>query len=337
MEIVKRIILIFALLGLVALACTRSVSNETPHPPTPERTETFSAPPTGTHTPTPDPTPTPAPTARIHSGEKAFQYGDWEKALEEFQNAKASSSDPTIQVASLLGVGRTYLEWNDHPKAIENLESLITNFPEASQVAQAYFHLGQAYYAQSRYYESAEAYQRYLNLKPGLIDAYVLDLQADALFAAGDYFGAAQAYQSARQATSLLDHILLQMKEARSYALLGETQTALNIYDEIYYHTNNEYTRALIDLRKGQIYTSIGDLEQAYAAYLDAVYNYPTSYDSYSALIALVEANVEVDELSRGLVDYYAAQYGVALAAFDRYLQEENPADLLVPREALDG
>ena len=44
------------------------------------------------------------------------------------------------------------------------------------------------------------------------------------------------------------------------------------------------------------------------------------------ALLALVEANVPVNELNRGLVDYYAGQYGVALSAFDRYLQN-NPPD----------
>ena len=39
-----------------------------------------------------------------------------------------------------------------------------------------------------------------------------------------------------------------------------------------------------------------------------------------------MDAGIEVDQLQRGIVDYYAAQYGVALAAFDRYLQE-SPED----------
>jgi soluble lytic murein transglycosylase len=60
--------------------------------------------------------------------------------------------------------------------------------------------------------------------------------------------------------------------------------------------------------------------------YLDAVNNYPTSYDSYQALLVLVDNEIPVDELNRGIVDYYAGQYGVATAAFDRYLQSA-PAD----------
>jgi len=46
----------------------------------------------------------------------------------------------------------------------------------------------------------------------------------------------------------------------------------------------------------------------------------------YQALLALVDAGVPVNELNRGLVDYFAGQYGMALAAFDRYLQK-SPAD----------
>jgi len=40
----------------------------------------------------------------------------------------------------------------------------------------------------------------------------------------------------------------------------------------------------------------------------------------------LVEAGVQVDELNRGLVDFFAGEYGMALAAFDRYLSQ-SPAD----------
>jgi len=50
------------------------------------------------------------------------------------------------------------------------------------------------------------------------------------------------------------------------------------------------------------------------------VNNYPLSYYAYLSLLALVDAGVEVDELNRGLVDYYNDQYDVALAAFDRFI-----------------
>ena len=102
------------------------------------------------------------------------------------------------------------------------------------------------------------------------------------------------------------------------------TSPAIALYDEIYNGSNNEYVRAQMDFYKGQAYTALGEMDAAYAAYLDAVKNYPTSYDTYQGLIVLVEAGIEVSELDRGMVDYYAGQYGVALAAFDRHIQTSS-------------
>jgi soluble lytic murein transglycosylase len=126
--------------------------------------------------------------------------------------------------------------------------------------------------------------------------------------------------------SSQIDLTNVQMRAARAYALGGDPPSALTIYDSLLGQSIDDNTKALIYLRKGQIYAELGQTDQANSAYLEAVMNYPTSYDSYQALLALVEAEVTVNELNRGLVDYFAGQYGVALAAFDRYLQN-NPAD----------
>ncbi|MCL4352115.1 MAG: transglycosylase SLT domain-containing protein, partial [Firmicutes bacterium] len=58
----------------------------------------------------------------------------------------------------------------------------------------------------------------------------------------------------------------------------------------------------------------------AYQRFLHTVDNYPLAYDSYSALVALVNAGVPTDDMNRGLVDYFAGQYGYALDAFQRYM-----------------
>lgn len=292
--------------------------------PTVTSTPTFT--PAPTITPTPTPTPTPAPAARVVLGDQALQYGDWESALAEYQNALESSQESGIREAAQLGISKTHLLSGKIDQAATSLEQFIQDNPDGSQAATAYFLLAQAYTSMEEYAKAAQAYTEYLNRRPGLIDAYIMDFRGDARLAAGDYLAAAQDYQTAEQLPGLLDATLLQMKTARAYALGGETQTALALYDEIYASTSNEYTRALIDLRKGQIYTALGQLDQAYAVYQDAVNNYPTSYDSYSALVTLVDADIPVNELSRGLVDYFAGQYGAALAALDRYLQQ-NPAD----------
>jgi soluble lytic murein transglycosylase len=279
--------------------------------------------PTNTLIPAPTLTlsPTPIPSERIQKGDIALSNGDWEKAVQEFQVALDLSDQSEIHADALLGLARAWLIGRNYYQATTVLEKIIQDFGTSPYAIEATFFLGQAYAAQERYSEAAEAYLNYLIQRPGVIDAYVLDLRGDVLFAAGNYSEAANDFQGALITPSQMDREYLQLKTARSFAISGDSTKALTLYDDIYYRTNNDYTKALIDLRKGQIYEGLGQIEQAQTVYLDAVNNYPKAYDSYTALIALVEAGVVVDELQRGVVDYYAEQYGVALAAFDRYLQ----------------
>lgn len=323
--------LVNALVGLglllaLATAC-RKAAPSTRIKPLPPYTNTAQPSPAPTRSPTPPlPTPTPIPALRVESGDRALFNGDWKTALAEFELAQAASPDPMIQAASLLGIARArWMERNEY-EALLALQKLLETYPEAGEAAEAYFLKGQILAAQERYADAIRAYTSYLNLRPGLIDAYILDLRGDASVAAGDYSSAAQDFEAALAAPSELDGTFLRMKMARAYALSGDYPTALTLYDDLYYSTNDENTRALIDLRKGEIYTSMGRTDDAIAAYQDAVQNYTTSINAYPALVALVDAGLVVDELQRGIVDYFASQYGVALAAFDRYLQN-NPAD----------
>jgi soluble lytic murein transglycosylase len=314
------------LLLLAALACARAA----PGAPTalPAAIATATPPVTlqPTWTPAPPPTWTPQPAARVHSGDQALFNGDWETALVEFEKAQKGSKDPQIQAAALLGMARARRMGRNLYEANRLLETLLQDYPFFKQRAQAFFHLAQIHSAQDRPAEAAKAYTNYLELQPKLIEPYVLDLRGDAYFAAGDYAAAIQDFERAGSLASHLDQTLLRMKTARAYALAGDYPTALTLYNDLYQLTSDENTRALIDLRKGEIYTSQGQTEQALAAYQDAVQNYPTSPNTFNALVALVEAGAPVNELQRGIIDYFAGQYGVALAAFDRYLQNA-PAD----------
>jgi soluble lytic murein transglycosylase len=191
-------------------------------------------------------------------------------------------------------------------------------------LAEVHFTLAQTYQAQGGYHAAAEAYARYLELRPGVIDSHVNELRGDALFAAGDYPAAITAYQAALGAPRLNSSLDIEFKMAQAYDLSGDLATALVAYEDIYSRTANDFMRAQLDYRLGQIYLETGEIELAQNAYLDAVMNYPRAYDSYLALVDLVEAGVPVDEFQRGLVDYYAGQYAVAIAAFDRYMQLES-------------
>jgi soluble lytic murein transglycosylase len=249
----------------------------------------------------------------------------------EYQSAFTLSQDANIQSAALLGAARTQLSSGQYQQAADTLLSLIQHYPQSPLLPYGHFYLGRANDALGRYQEAADEYLNYMALRSGVVDAYVLKQRGDSLWAAGDYPGAINDYRAALQSPSLMNSLALEVDIARAHAAVGDYQTALGIYQDIYNRTDDDYTKAQMDYLLGQAYTALGQMEQAYAAYQDAVNNYPTSYDSYLALLILVEAGVPVDELNRGIVDYYAGEYGVALAAIDRYFQT-NGSDVSTAR-----
>jgi soluble lytic murein transglycosylase len=294
-------------------------SNQATPLPLPSSSPAPTLPPT--NTPLPTATPTPLPNVRIELGDRAIFLGDWDSALVEFQQALDSSPDAEVQFAARLGIARTHFLAGDLLEAQAQLEALISTSGDLPQLAEAHFVLAQVYEAQGNYPAAAESYTNYLELRPGVIDSHVNELRGDVLSTAGDYLGAIAAYQAALAAPRLNSSLDIEFKMAQAYEFSGDLATALVAYQDLYSRTANDYMRAQLDYLIGQAYLSLGETELAQDAYLDAVMNYPLSYNSYLALVDLVEAGVAVDELQRGLVDYYAGQHAVAIAAFDRYIQ----------------
>ena len=172
------------------------------------------------------PTPTPIPAQRIESGDQALQDGDWEKAESEFQTAIQSSQDAETDQAALLGIGRARLAADKPQQAIESLEQLVQSEISPSLSPQVFFYLAQAYHKAERYAEAADYYLNYMAQRPGLIDAYVLNLRGDALQANGNYTEAANDYRAALQSPSFLSNTELQIKIARTHALAGDYLTS---------------------------------------------------------------------------------------------------------------
>lgn len=321
----KPVILFLTSALIVGLACSRAANllslPETDIPTASPSPSAVPATPTPAPTPTPPPTPTPLPAVRITNAEQAWLEGDWDRAENEYLNAFQASSEPDIQSAALLGLARTHIDSGDYQAGVDALSQLIASYPQSTELPYAHFSLGQAYSALGLYTESAQAYLDYLILRPGIVDAYVLNMRGDALAALGDYAGALIDYRAALQSPGYLDNLAIEKKIAQAHAAVGDYETAIGIYQSIYERAQSDFTKAEMDFLIGQTYGALGQLDQAYEYYQDAVNNYPTAYDSYLALIQLVDAGVPVDELNRGIVDYHAGQYGVAASAFDRYFQ----------------
>jgi soluble lytic murein transglycosylase len=316
-------------ISLLAAACNPGRLLSFGPTPTPTLSPTLTltpVPPTPTPTQTPPPTPTPVPAARVLNGDRAMFYGDWEQARLEYQTALSGSTDLEVRSAAGIGLGRLDYIAGDYRSALANFRAVIEEYPTSPHLPAAHFYLGQTYDTLDRYSEAAEEYHAYVKLKPGLLDAFMLERSGDAYSALRDHALAQEDYQASLASARTGEAISLQMKVARTYALLGDHTTALVMYQDIYKRATADTTKAQLALLIGQTYTTLGQMEDAYLAYLEAVENYPTAYSSYLALVELVNAGYPVSELDRGLVDYFARQYNVALAAFDRYLSA-NPED----------
>lgn len=270
--------------------------------------------------PTPTPFPTPVPVEQVDSGDKALFLGDYDLAREQYLSAFNDSNDKGLQAAALWGLARVALAEGRYQTALESLNQLTAEYSDSTYAARAYFLIGQAYEKLNQPQQAADAYNAYSTRIPNLLDAYTQEYRGNALLQIKDYTGAINAYTTALNASRLDDGLTLKIKIAQARADFGDYAGALTAYDQIYVSAPNDYVRAQIDYLAGSVHQLLGQTEEAHARFLHAVENYPLSYYSYLALVELVNANVPVDELDRGLVDYFAAQYDVALAAFDRYI-----------------
>ena len=317
---IKKIIGVWLLIAVTAcqalpMSAPTATATITPGPsPTP-------APP-----PTSTPLPTPEPVLRIDSGDTALFNGDYDMARELYLSAFNDTTDNAVKAAALWGLGRTELTAGNYQLALEKLNTLTVEYAASTYSARAYFLMGQAYYNLGQYQLSADAYNTYLTRVPGVLDGYVQEYRGDALNELNDYGGALTAYNAALTAPRLDDGLTLQTKIAQARASFGDHAGALTLYDQIFANTTNDYLKAQMDYLAGQSHVALGQTDAANARYLHTVENYPLSYYSYLALVALVDADITVDDLDRGLVDYYADQNDVALVAFERYIKA-NPVN----------
>ena len=265
---------------------------------------------------------------RVEIAENLLFIGDYEQARREFQNAQSNASDPELQSAATLGLGRSLYLQNNYANAVTVLEGMVgAETQNAQHTAVAYYFLARTYEEQDLYKKAAEAYSMYLSLRPGVLDAYIQELRGDALMNAGDPSGAIAAYGAAVESPQIGVTTWTELKLGRAYAAAGDFADAIQRYLDVYESSDNDYARAQANYLMGQTYLTMGLPEQANARFLDSVALFPRAYDTYSGLVQLVNTDVPVNELQRGIVDYYAGEYGLAIEALTRYIDSDTEVE----------
>ena len=194
----------------------------------------------------------------------------------------------------------------------------------------ATFLLARAREGQENWTGALEAYQTYLTLNPTLT-VYVSDLIADVQLAIGDPAAAVAAYETALTGTATADKLIsIRSRLAGAYMAAGNVDAAIAQYDAIRGLTDDDDTLARMDYLGGYALIVSGRIEEGLVRYQHAVASYPAAYDSYMALVELIDAGVPVDDFDRGLVDYYADACLPAIDAFYRHFEADpvnHPAD----------
>ena len=300
-------------MALALSGCTARVGQSTPTP---------SQLPPPTATPEPTPTPTPSPADHLASGETALFNGDWDAALEAFGSA-ADSGAAVVGEQGELGRARLLIEAGRPEEALSALDFFLIAHPEGDSAAQA--HLLRALVRRGRGEAAAavEDFDAYRSMRPGVIDGYVQEWAADALWDAGQPQPAAERYLAAAGLARLDDGTGVRFKAGRALVEADDPTAGLAIYDSIYQGTIDPAVRAAANWYAGQALQAMGDDASAYARYLESVTNYPDEHETYLALVELVNADVPVDDFLRGRIDLIAEAYEPAVAAFTRVVESQ--------------
>ncbi len=229
--------------------------------PTAAPTNTQGPPPTPTPLPSPTPLPTMEPVVRIDTGDQALFYGDFDLAREQYLAAFNDTTDDAIKAAALWGIGRTELADGRYQEALNSFNNLINSYPDLTYSARAPFLMGLAYEGLEQFQQAADAYQTYSTRVPGVLDGYVQEYRGDALFEAGNYTEAQNAYNAALSAARLDDGMDLQIKIAEVRASFGDFAGALTLYDQIFAASTNDYIKAQMDYYAGNAHIELGQID----------------------------------------------------------------------------
>lgn len=303
----------------------------TANTPTASPTATSTSTPTMTPTPTITltPTPTPIPSDRLKAAQQFFAWGDYSRAYDEFNALLADpGADEKESKLAAYWIGRSALEGREFEAALDALQDFIETYPADPQVPSAYLLMARAYEGLGDWQGTMSAYDAYLETDDNTLAVYAYEGLADAAMLALDYERASQAYAAGLRVAPD-NGWAVHMREGIAQAELaqGNSEKAIEQYDAILGIARIPAYRASVLYLAGQALMIAGDTQAATVRFLQAVNRYPEAYDSYLALIELVNADVPVDDFQRGLVDYHAGVYQPAIEAFNRYIEAVPETD----------
>ncbi len=320
------------LMALLAGSLSGCSDEPTPEPtqPTPPIAPTVSA--TQTLAPTLAPTPTPNANTLLVQAERAAHNGDDAQADALFTQANQLLNPQSEQAAQVsLALARTRLRSRDttqRASAIALLDGFAQQYPQATaaQVAEAHMLRGQHAYELDQQYDLAIAhYAAALSISTTSVLSPYLNLwMGDAFVQLNQPISAVVPYQNAIAAAPN-NSIEFGWREKLAFAhrLAKQPAEAATQYQLILARAQFPAYQARIKWELAQ--EQIALKQSPNALLTDLITNYPKTTQAFEALKIAVDSGLPVDEMQRGIVNFYAGNFPAAREAFRRAI--ETPAD----------
>ncbi|MBI3741730.1 MAG: tetratricopeptide repeat protein, partial [Chloroflexi bacterium] len=277
-------------------------------------------------TPTPDVIATPAFSSDpFNDGLIARRNGDYARARAAFQRALDSNPAPDLATDARFRLAEADWLNRDYARAVPAFSAFLQQNPNSPRVNSIHYFLADAYLRLKDYPNALAEYQIFRAQTPTLVgdtDGAI----ADVLVLAGDSDAALKQYERALQDATLapLTKFNILIRYADVHQGRGESALAAQKYDAALAFAPDAKNKADILLKAGEAYAAANQLENAFARWNSAINQTPEQPSAYKALVDLVNRGATVDDFQRGLVDYHAAQYDAAIAAFERELKSDQ-------------
>jgi soluble lytic murein transglycosylase len=262
---------------------------------------------------------------------------DFEAAITNFRTSLQSGElNPEQRPEALIGLGQANLAEGHYSEAADAFGEFLASAGRrvyradsagdaygegaAPAVSEATFFLAQTYRNQGNCAAAVGAYRSYLTHNPDM-SAYIQPLIAECQTLSGDLRAAIDSYRSAVEGEALLDvELIVAERLAELLIETGEYTEALSQFGLILEKATEDEIRGRVAYKAGVVERLLGDEEAAYDYFRVAIDDHPQAYESYLALIVLIEAGVEVNSFQRGLVDLEARAYEPAILSFKDHI-----------------
>ncbi len=281
------------------------------------------------------PTPAIEPRALIQLGDNFMRNGYYEDAASIYRTLLNAGDSISSEFSALAAfrLGQVALRDGYFQQALDAFNLLLGQYPESMHGPRAYFLRGDAHLGVAKWQSAVDDFNKYLSLKPGLIDSYVYERIADAQIALNQTDSALRNYQLAIKAErSKVPLLILREKLAAIYISRSRPEEAVAQYDAILSVARNVPYRADISFAAAQALLEAGLKEAGLVRMQQVAENYSQTATAYLALELLREEGIAVDAWLRGKSAFIAGNYQAAIAAFNEFtsthLLAEIPAEL---------